>query len=99
MFKSILVSMLLVSAVSAESASCKVIVDTGAGEPYFKVNGKRATPEQAFQAAGSGDTVEKCTAQKGNLETADGRPALAAFKCREVVLHITTKGNPSWKAK
>lgn len=83
-------------------ANARVVVDTGASDPYFKVSGKRvATEFEATKAimANPDATIEKCTPQKGALETADGRPAGAAYKCREVELHVTTKGKPSWKIK
>ena len=98
----ICLSVMSCALVMAGPAGARVIRDTGASDAYFKVNGKRvATEFDATRAAMANNDiqVEKCTPQKGTLETADGRPAGAAFKCSEVELHETTKGKPSWKRK
>lgn len=80
----------------------RVVKDTGASDPYFKVEGKRVQSE--FQAtkvilANPDARVEKCTPVKGAMETADGQASTAAYKCKEVDMHISTKGKIGWKAK
>jgi hypothetical protein len=78
-------------------AENKTIVDDGTTTAYFKVDGKKTTPEGAVAGWHANRLIEQCKPKKGNFEDDSGK-SRAAFQCKKVVRHINTKnGNETWK--
>lgn len=96
-----LLSMIIVSTVMSvpvalvsTQAHAKVVVEESGSDAYFEVDGKKASPAEASEAAKTSDDIKKCTPIKGAI-TSDGKPA---YKCKQVVKRINPKtGNSNWK--
>ncbi len=75
-----------------------VEIDTGANDPFYKVEGKKSTVVEAILADHEKKLVEKCTPVKQAVDS-EGK-STTVFKCGLVKRVISAKtGNETWKKR